>query len=113
MKKLSLVVGAIVMSLAAISGCKSEVKANVSCKGAAEGMNCEVSQTLGDSKVTVTWDIKAVCKNGTVVTGEGTGEVSGGGKVNVLVPNSKLANDEKCDAAESMTIENLKIVPAG
>jgi hypothetical protein len=98
-----------VLVISVLSGCKQDVKATVNCKGQADGMSCEIAQTQGDAKVNVTWEIKAKCKNGTVVTGLGAGEVSGGGKATVLVPNSKLENDEKCDAAESMTIENLKI----
>jgi len=113
MKKFSAVAVALVVTLAALSGCKQDVKANVACKGQADGMSCEISQTQGDAKITVSWEIKAVCKNGTIVTGPGSGDVAGGGKVTVLVPNSKLQNEEKCDAADSMTIENLKIVPVG
>jgi len=104
MKKSTALVAAMFMTLAVLAGCKQDVKANVACKGQADGMSCEVSQTQGDAKVTVSWEIKAVCKNGTIVTGPGSGEVSGGGKTTVLVPTAKLQNDEKCDSAESMSI---------
>jgi hypothetical protein len=97
------------VTLGALSACKQDVKANVACKGQADGMSCEIAQTQGDAKVTVSWDIKCTCKNGTIITGSGSGEVSGGSKVTVLIPNAKLANEEKCDSADSMVVENLKL----
>jgi hypothetical protein len=95
--------------LGLLGACKSEVKAEVHCKGQKEGMACVVSQTQGDSKVKVCWDLKVPCKNGTTVTGSGCAEVSGGGKTDHLIPNTALENDEKCDEATGMTMENIKI----
>ena len=64
---------------------------------------------MGDAKVKVCWEIKATCKNGTIVTGSDCAEVSGGGKASTLMPNSKLANNDKCDAADKMSVENMTI----
>jgi hypothetical protein len=100
------------ISLVGASACQQEVKANVACKGQEGGINCTVTQTQGDQKVNVCWKIKATCKNGTVVTGSGCADVSGGGKTEHMIPSDKLENDDKCDASDVMSIEDLKITGA-
>ena len=96
----------------AVVGCKQTVKANVDCKGAGNGISCDVQQTQGDAKVKVCWAVKVNCKNGTVVSGNSCGEVSGGGKTTVVLPAEKLENDDKCDAPQNMSVENVAITEA-
>ncbi len=95
--------------LFALGACKADVKADVACKGQKEGMNCTVTQTAGDAKAKVCWALEVKCKNGTVVTGKGCADVSGGGKVDHLIPNAELANDDKCDEASGMTLSDVKV----
>ncbi|HEY3817236.1 MAG TPA: hypothetical protein VGL81_08705 [Polyangiaceae bacterium] len=94
------------------AGCTKPAKADVNCTGSAAGMSCVISETEGDSKLKVCWDIKAVCKNGTIVNAKGNcGEVAGGGKTTVEVPNAKLENEAKCDTSVNTTLENLVLTP--
>ena len=112
MKKTGIVQGVLALALVLAVGCTKPAKADVNCTGAAAGMSCVITETEGDAKLKVCWDIKATCKNGTIVTGKGNcGEVSGGGKVTVEVPNAKLENDEKCDHSDTMALENLVVTP--
>jgi hypothetical protein len=95
-----------------LTGCTKPAKADVNCNGTAGGMSCVVTETEGDSKLKVCWDIKATCKNGTIVNGKGfCGEVAGGGKTTVEVPNAKLENEDKCDTATNTSLENLVLTP--
>ena len=106
-RKLALVVATGLLLV--LGACKTEVKADVACKGQKDGINCTVTETQGDAKAKVCWQINMPCKNGTTVTGKGCAEVAGGGKVEQLVPNADLAGDDKCDEATGMTLTDIKI----
>jgi hypothetical protein len=100
------------LALVLAVGCTKPAKADVNCNGSATGMSCVVTETEGDAKLKVCWDIKATCKNGTIVSSKGNcGEVAGGGKVTVEIPNAKLENEDKCDTSVNTSLENLVLTP--
>jgi hypothetical protein len=114
MKKTGIATGWLGLGLMLVlaAACTKPAKADVNCTGATAGLTCVITETEGDAKLKACWDIKATCKNGTVVTSKANcGEVAGGGKATVEVPNSKLDGDEKCDSYTGMALENLALTP--
>jgi hypothetical protein len=111
--RLLLLAGIGALLVAAVAGCKvttgEDMNATVNCKGEKDGIGCEIAQTKGTGEAKVCWDVKLTCKNGTIVSGSGCGQVSNGGKATHLIPNSALENDEKCDSADNMAVLNMKI----
>jgi hypothetical protein len=102
--------GAVALAIAAF-GCKGEeVKVNINCNGAKDGMQCKLTRTAGESKVKTCWDIAITCNNGTAVSGSACQELAKGeASADHLMPESSFAGMDKCDGAKTTEVKNLKL----
>ena len=98
---------------AALLACKKsggEVDANVSCKGAAETIDCNVTHKSGTVAANVCWDLKFTCQNGSVVNGTNFCQtVQPSATAQKRIPISELQGFDKCDKAVSSEVINLKL----
>jgi hypothetical protein len=96
----------------ALLACKSSnnVKANVSCKGTSETIDCNVTHTEGSKGANVCWDLKFTCQNGTLVEGKNFCQtVQPSATAQKRIPISELSNFDKCDKAVSTEVVNMKL----
>lgn len=87
-----------------------EVDANVSCKGTAETIDCNVTHKAGTVGANVCWDLKFTCQNGSIVTGENFCQaVQPGAVAQKRIPITELKGFDQCDKAISTEVLNPKL----
>jgi hypothetical protein len=70
---------------------------------------CELRHVKGAASCKSCWDIAVSCKNGTRSIVNACGNVKAKGTTQVDVPESSFPSLDKCDEAQAIKIENIKV----
>ena len=108
MKALRLIVplAALLLVLFALRS-RLQTNAKVICRGTALGLECDVSNQTGSGTLNVFWDVRLQCRNGTTVRAKASQRVPHDAKFVHLIPLSELKGLDKCDAGQSLFVENV------
>ena len=82
-------------------------KVNVVCRGADLGLECSVTNQKGGGTMNVFWDVRLKCRNGTVIRASASQRVPPDTQFVHLIPLADLKGLDKCDAGQSLVVENV------
>lgn len=108
MKALRLVVplAALLVALFALRT-RLQTKADVVCRGTALGLECTVTNRGADRTLNVFWDVRLQCRNGIVVRASASQRVPHDARFVHLIPIAELKGLDKCEAGQSLFVENV------
>jgi hypothetical protein len=86
---------------------RTQARANVVCRGSALGLECSVTNQNGTGTVNVFWDVRLKCRNGVIVRASASQRVPEDSKFVHLIPLAELKGLDKCDAGQSLFVENV------
>lgn len=108
MKALRLLVplAAVLVALFALRS-RFDAKANVVCRGTALGLECAVTNQRSSGTLRVFWDVRLHCRNGTEIRASASQLVPRNDTFVHLIPLADLKGLDKCDAGQSLIVENV------
>jgi hypothetical protein len=108
MKALRLVVplAALLFALFALRS-RLQTGADVVCRGTNLGLECTVTTHKGGGTLNVFWEVRLQCRNGTVVHASASQRVPRNTQFVHLIPLADLKGLDKCDAGQSLVVENV------
>jgi hypothetical protein len=104
--RLAVPLAALLLALFAMRD-RLEPRAEVVCRGSRLGLECTVANREGRTPLKVTWDIRLTCRNGTVIRASASERVPRNDQFVHLIPLADLKGLERCDAGESLVVENV------
>jgi hypothetical protein len=108
MKALRLVVplAALLFALFALRS-RLQTGADVVCRGTNFGLECTVTNHKGAGTLNVFWNVRLQCRNGTVIRASASQRVPRDTQFVHLIPIAELRGLDKCDAGQSLVVENV------
>lgn len=108
MKVLRLFVPLAVLLLALLAErTRVENNAAVVCRGSGLGLECTVTNHSRAGTLNVFWDARLRCRTGTVVRANASQRVPPDAQFIHLIPLADLRGLDKCDAGQSLVVENV------
>ena len=84
-----------------------ENDAAVVCRGTGLGLECTVTNKKSQGTLNVFWDARLRCRNGTVVRASASQRVPRDAQFVHLIPLPDLKGLDRCDAGQSLVVENV------
>jgi hypothetical protein len=81
--------------------------ADVVCRGTALGLECTVTNKKSEGTLNVFWDARLQCRNGAVIRASASQRVPRDAQFVHLIPLAELKGLDKCDAGQSLIVENV------
>jgi hypothetical protein len=97
---------ALLLALLALRS-RTQAQANVVCRGSALGLECTVTNEKGGGTVNVFWDVRLKCRNGIVIRASASQRVPHDSQFVHLIPLAELKELDRCDAGQSLFVENV------
>jgi hypothetical protein len=81
--------------------------AAVVCRGTGLGLECTVTNQKSEGTLNVFWDARLQCRNGTVIHASASQRVPRDAQFVHLIPLADLKGLDRCDAGQSLVVENV------
>ena len=108
MKALRLLVpiAAVLVALFALRS-RFDAKADVVCRGTGLGLECTVTNKKSAGTLNVFWDVRLHCRNGVEIRASASQRVPRNAQFVHLIPLADLKGLDRCDAGQSLVVENV------
>ena len=105
------IVAALGISLLLLAlGCQQGAEIYVECKGAADGVSCDVTHRKGKSAGKACWDVVLNCENGAALKARACETVAPEEVKTVTIPESEFGDLSACDQPSGMEVTNMKVM---